>query len=81
MTRQEAFERLQGVFDKLFLTPVKLVPTLTASQVSEWDSLMQINVVIATEKAFGVRFRVGEPEKAGNVGEFVDLVLERLRER
>ena len=30
--------------------------------------------------AFAVRFRVGEVESVGNVGEFADLILKRLRE-
>jgi len=33
------------------------------------------------EKAFGVRFRVGEVETTKNVGEFADLILKRTQER
>lgn len=81
MTRDEVFTRLQGVFDGLFLTPVKLTATLTANEVAEWDSLMQISLVIAVEKAFDIRFRLGEAEKARNVGDFVDLIVERRGSR
>jgi acyl carrier protein len=78
MSHDEAMKQLQEVFDRLFLEPVKLTPTLRAKDVREWDSLMQVNLVIATEKAFGVRFRVGEVEKTKSVGEFVDLILRRM---
>jgi acyl carrier protein len=77
MTREEAFVKLQGIFDGLFLSPVKLSPTLSGKDVPEWDSLMQINLIIAVEKAFGIKFRLGEVDKAENVGAFVDLILQR----
>lgn len=80
MTHDEVLAKLQEIFDQLFLAPVHLSNTLIASEVKEWDSLMHINIVIATEKAFGVRFRLGEIEKTKNVGEFVDLVLKRRHE-
>jgi len=34
----------------------------------------------SVEKAFGVRFRVGEVENAKNVGEFADLIIRRKLE-
>jgi acyl carrier protein len=54
---------------------------LSAEDVEEWDSLLQISIVVAIEKEFGVRFRVGEVEATRNVGEFADLILRRLVER
>ena len=78
MSHDEAIKRLQEVFDRLCLEPVKLTPTLRAKDVREWDSLMQVNLVIAVEKAFGVRFRLGEVEKTKNIGEFVELILQRM---
>jgi acyl carrier protein len=72
---------LQAIFDDLFLEPVSLTPALTAKDVPEWDSLMHISLVVAVEKAFGVRFRVGEVETTRNVGEFADLILKRTQER
>jgi acyl carrier protein len=78
MSHDEALKRLQEVFDRLFLEPVKLTSMLRAKDVPEWDSLMQVNLVIAVEKAFGVRFRLGEVEKTKNIGEFVELILRRM---
>jgi acyl carrier protein len=75
----EALQKLQGIFDKLFLSKVELSPTLAAKDVPEWDSLMQINLVLAVEKAFGIRFRLGEVEEANDVGEFVGLILTRMK--
>ena len=52
-------------------------PELSAKDVPEWDSLMHISLLVSVEKAFLVRFRVGEVEATRNVGEFADLILKR----
>ena len=80
MNQTEVIARLQTIFDNLFLEPVKLTPALSAKDVPEWDSLMHISLMVAVEKAFAVRFRVGEVETTKNVGEFADLILKRMQE-
>jgi acyl carrier protein len=80
MNQAEVIAKLQTIFDNLFLEPVTLTPVLSAKDVPEWDSLMHISLVIGVEKAFGVRFRVGEVEKTNNIGEFADLILKRTQE-
>ena len=78
MNQTEVIAKLQPIFDDLFLEPVHLTPNLSAGDVPEWDSLTHISLLLAVEKAFAVRFRVGEVENARNVGEFADLILKRL---
>ena len=78
MNRAEVIAGMQAVFDGLLLEPVVLTPQLTAKDVAEWDSLLHISIVVAIEKKFDIRFRVGEVETAKNVGEFADLVVRRL---
>ena len=78
MTQREIIASLQQIFDDLFLDKVVLEPKLTADDVEEWDSLLQISLLLAVEKHFNVRFRVGEVEKTGNVGEFADLIARRV---
>lgn len=80
MNQAEAIAKLQEIFDNLFLEPVTVTPALSAKDVPEWDSLMHISLVVSVEKAFGVRFRVGEVEAAKNVGEFADLIRQRQQE-
>jgi len=80
MTQAEVLQRLQVLFDGIFLQPVTVTPELSAKDVAEWDSLMQIQVVVAVEQEFKVRFRVGEVEATRNVGEFADLILKRSAE-
>ncbi len=80
MNQAEAIAKLQTIFNDLFLEPVTVTPALSAKDVPEWDSLMHISLVVSVEKAFGVRFRVGEVEATKNVGEFADLILKRKLE-
>jgi acyl carrier protein len=80
MNQTEVLAKLQGVFDAVFLEPVVLTPSLSAKDVPEWDSLMHISLIVMVEKAFAVRFRVGEVETTHNVGEFADLILKRMKE-
>ena len=76
----EVIAKLQTVFNEVFLEPVTLTPATTAKEVPEWDSLMHISLMVMVEKAFSVRFRVGEVEATKNVGEFADLILKRQQE-
>lgn len=81
MNQAEVIARLQTVFDDVFVDPPVVTPTLSAKDVPEWDSLVHISLLVAVEKSFGVRFRVGEVEAAKNVGEFADLIVRRLTEK
>ena len=80
MTQIEILEKLQAVFDDVFLEDVKVTPELSANDVEEWDSLLQISLVLGVEKAFNVRFRVGEVEGTKNLGEFADLIQKRMNQ-
>lgn len=81
MTQTEVISRLQAIFDDIFLEPVKLSPATSARDVDEWDSLTHISLIVAVEKDFGIKFRVGEVEATDNVGEFADLISRRLNGR
>ena len=80
MNQAEIIAKLQNIFDTVFLEPVVLTPEISAKDVPEWDSLSHISLMVAVEKAFGVRFRVGEVETAKNIGEFANLILKRQQE-
>lgn len=80
MTQTEILAKMQTVFDDVFLDDVKVTPELSANDVEEWDSLLQISLVLGVEKAFNVRFRVGEVEATKNLGGFADLIQRRMNE-
>jgi len=78
MTQSEVISKLQPIFDDLFMQDIVLTPQLSADDVEEWDSLIQISLLLSVEKQFNLRFRVGEVEATKNVGEFADLIARRM---
>ena len=81
MNQAEVIAKLQTIFDDVFIEPVALNPALSALDVEEWDSLTHISLLVAVEKSFSIRFRVGEVEGTHNVGELADLILARMKGR
>ena len=79
MTDAEILERLNGVVsDTLDLDTVSLQPSTTAADVDGWDSLAHIQIIVAIERSFGIRLRVGEMASIANVGELVSRIATRL---
>ena len=76
MERTEVFNKLNEIFcDVLDLDEVELTETSRADDIEEWDSLSHIQLIVAIEKAFGVKFTSHEIMKWNNVGEMVDSIL------
>jgi acyl carrier protein len=49
-----------------------------AAQVPGWDSLNHVNVILAVEKHFNVRFKAHEVLKLKNIGDLQRLVSSKL---
>jgi acyl carrier protein len=50
----------------------------SAKDVEGWDSLSHINLVVALEKEFGLKFTLAELKPLKNVGEMEDLIRRKL---
>jgi acyl carrier protein len=50
----------------------------TANDVPDWDSLNHIELVVAMEKHFQIRFNFTELQKFKNVGEMCDNIVAKL---
>jgi len=79
MARDEIYRKLTHIFQDLFDNPeLVLSPALTANDVDGWDSLNLVRLVVAVQKAFGVKFSALEIGNLANVGEFVELIEAKL---
>ena len=68
-------ERLTGIFRDLFDDDtIVITPQLTADDVAEWDSLRHIQLILAVQRAFKVKFSAAETANLKNVGELVSLI-------
>ena len=56
MTREEIFEELNEVFSDVFDEEITVTETTTADDIEDWDSLEHINLIVAVENKFGVKF-------------------------
>jgi acyl carrier protein len=79
MTDDEVMQKLTDVFrDILDDDDLILERQTTAEDVRNWDSANHINIVVATEVRFRIRFTNGEIERLRNVGDFVQLIQQKL---
>lgn len=79
MKREEVFEKLNEVFRDVFDDDEIFVTEETSSKdIEDWDSLNHIMLVTSVEKAMGMKFSMGETQKMKNVGEMVDIILQRV---
>jgi len=78
MTREEVFERLNKVFRDVFDDDdITVTETTTSADIDDWDSLEHINLVAAVEQEFGIKFTMGQVVTMKNVGEMVDIILQK----
>ena len=57
---------------------IQLTYETTANDVKDWDSLNHIQLVVAIEKHFKIRFNFAELQKFKNVGELCDNIVAKL---
>ena len=78
MTREAVFERVNNVFRDVFDDEtITVVDETTANDIEDWDSLEHINLIVAFEAEFQMKFTMGEVTGMKNVGEAVDVILAR----
>ena len=80
MEREEIFSKLNEIFEDVLdldETP-QLTDATSADDIEEWDSLSHIQLIVAIEKAFKLKFTSSEILKWKNVGEMVDTMITKL---
>lgn len=78
MEKQQIFEEVQEIFRTIFDDEeLEITRDMTADDIEDWDSLEQINLLVAMEKHFNIKFKLEDVHDLANVGEMMDLI-ERL---
>ena len=79
MDKNEVMEKVQDIFrDQLDDDSIVLQDTTTANDIDEWDSLTHIQLVVAIEKGFKIRFAASEIQSFKNVGEMCEAIAKKL---
>lgn len=79
MTTQE---KLNAIFCEVFDDDdIKIHPAMTANDVDGWDSLSHVNLIVAVEGKFGIRFVQKELLTFKNVGDLLSCIEKKLAEK
>jgi acyl carrier protein len=67
------------ILDELKLDNFDITDETTAVQVPGWDSLNHINVILAVEKEYNIRFKNIEILRLRNIGELQSIVDSKIQ--
>lgn len=76
MEKSEILKRIQSIFqDVLDNEDIELNAETTAEDIEEWDSLSHIQLIVAIEKEFKIKFTSKEILSWKNVGEMIECIM------
>ena len=75
----ELLERLNEIFCEVFDDDdLKIAPEMTANDVDGWDSLSHVNLIVAIETKFNIRFSQKELLTFKNVGDLLNCTRSKI---
>ncbi len=79
MNKNEIIASLNDIFiDALDNEDIKLTEETTANDIEEWDSLSHIQLIVAIEKKFKIRFSSSEIHGFKNIGDMSNAIATKL---
>jgi acyl carrier protein len=78
MKKKEIINEIKHIFlDVLDMEDINLSEETTANDIEEWDSLNHIQLVVAIEKYFNIKFTSLEIQSWIKVGDMCDSVIKK----
>lgn len=79
MQLEEIIKQITPVFkDELEDNNLVLTPETTANDVETWDSITNIQLIVAIEKFYKIRFTSREIQEFKNVGELCECIISKI---
>ncbi len=79
MEHTQILAEVQEIFrDTLDNEDIILIDATTANDIEEWDSLTHIQLIVAVEKHFKIKFTSMEILSWQNVGQMIESIATRL---
>jgi acyl carrier protein len=80
MERFELLKQLETIFKEVMENQdIKLSELTTADDLSEWDSLTHIQLVVTLERHYSIRFLTSEIQSWNNVGDMMNSISSKLK--
>ena len=77
MSETAFYPVLSEIFRDVFMRDIDLKPELTAHDVPGWDSFKQIEIIVALEERYGIKFRTRELDALHNVGDLARALSQK----
>lgn len=75
----ELQDRLNGIFCEVFDDDdIKISPEMTANDVDGWDSLSHVNLIVAIETKFNIRFNQKELMTFKNISDLLNSIRSKI---
>ncbi len=82
MTREDLLSTVTDILRDIFDDDELEVTEATCSDdVEDWDSLEQINILVAIQDEFGIQFSLDDVSDLKDVGDTLDLIEKKLAEK
>ena len=79
MTEDAVYQRLAEIFnDVFFRDDIVLKAETTAADITGWDSMKQIEIILSVEERFGVKLTTKEVDSLKKVGDLASVVMRKV---
>jgi len=78
MKTESVMNKLQEIFRDIFDDETLNIDRNTSAEnIEAWDSLAHINLIVAIENEFRIKFALGELQNMKNTGDLLDAIIEK----
>lgn len=79
MAEADIYAALESVFHDVFMRDdIKLAPQMTAKDIEGWDSFKQIEIILAVEGEYHIKFNTRELDSLQSVGDLVRVIASKV---
>ena len=79
MNKEEILEKIQSIFQSILDNDdLKIDYKTTSNDIEEWDSLTHIQLIVAIEKTFQIKFTSKEIHEWKDVEEMIESMKQKL---
>jgi len=79
LNKSEILEKLNEIFRDIFDDDnIQISENTTAADIEDWNSLAQINIIIACQAEFDVKFDLKDVLSLNNIKDITDVIERKL---